>query len=711
MTVTNNIIANNVAGWDGGGVSMQDALKVTLVNNTVVSNDTTASAGVLFKTLGATNSSAPPPGCVPTPDPQNPQNPLCLIPNAPHGPQPAGLVTMANTPNLVESLPVGPGIAGVVLCPLGFGYTGILGSNGDCRQLSKPAMANNMFWQNRAFRVDIVGPGTGNQSQQNIIALTPLLNQTATGQCPSGASYWDVGIRTDDLVVGTVPAGTQLTMANSIFTNAPGVVGANNFTPGTSPVVAQYCNGARVPPENCSNQLDQATCRGFNAPPGRSETTGLSQVFVFNNITPAATVDEGNNWLNLAYGPLTLNRSAVQSGSANPPELMVASASVGAAGGAYSIAGTSAAVNQGTNSCTSGAATTSPFLCQLSGGVLLPSSTANDFFGRPRPKVTANPADVGAVEFRIAASSTLVAANPAPLGFTDIVAGSGTATAPTRDLTLSNNGTTTFTIPAPTLTGPFVRVTTGVSGNCGTTLVPGDSCTVRVRWTSVPTTATSSATAVVTGGSISAINVTNGGGGYTSPPTVLLVGGGGVGASATAVITGGVVTAINVNSGGSGYTSAPVVVLSDGNRPLGTIAIGGVSNSPVTITGNTVAPLPRAVVSPDLLAFGSWATGATSNPLTLTVTNVGNAPLTGGTYLLGGGSPQPFSRPAGTPGGTCGTAPLAVGASCTIRLVFRPTTAGAFTRTLTVSFTGATVQPASVTLTGTGVAALASVAP
>ena len=41
VTVTNNIIANNVAGWDGGGVSMQDALKVTFVNNTVASNDTT----------------------------------------------------------------------------------------------------------------------------------------------------------------------------------------------------------------------------------------------------------------------------------------------------------------------------------------------------------------------------------------------------------------------------------------------------------------------------------------------------------------------------------------------------------------------------------------------------------------------------------------------------------------------------------------------
>ena len=52
VNVTNNIIANNVAGWDGAGVSLQDALVVNFVNNTVVSNDTTASSGVLFNTLG-----------------------------------------------------------------------------------------------------------------------------------------------------------------------------------------------------------------------------------------------------------------------------------------------------------------------------------------------------------------------------------------------------------------------------------------------------------------------------------------------------------------------------------------------------------------------------------------------------------------------------------------------------------------------------------
>src|SRR6202012_589784 len=53
IEVVNNIIANNVAGWDGGGISLQDALDVNIINNTGISNDSTASSGALFNTLGA----------------------------------------------------------------------------------------------------------------------------------------------------------------------------------------------------------------------------------------------------------------------------------------------------------------------------------------------------------------------------------------------------------------------------------------------------------------------------------------------------------------------------------------------------------------------------------------------------------------------------------------------------------------------------------
>jgi len=65
VTVTNNIIVNNVAGWDGGGVALQ-MLEGERHQHTVASNDTTASAGVLFNAIGAPLTSAGAPNCVPS---------------------------------------------------------------------------------------------------------------------------------------------------------------------------------------------------------------------------------------------------------------------------------------------------------------------------------------------------------------------------------------------------------------------------------------------------------------------------------------------------------------------------------------------------------------------------------------------------------------------------------------------------------------------
>jgi hypothetical protein len=80
VTVTNNIITNNVAGWDGGGVSLQDAIGINLINNTIVSNDSTASSGALFGAFFAPEASSPTPcprdpsgassRCIPASDPQ-----------------------------------------------------------------------------------------------------------------------------------------------------------------------------------------------------------------------------------------------------------------------------------------------------------------------------------------------------------------------------------------------------------------------------------------------------------------------------------------------------------------------------------------------------------------------------------------------------------------------------------------------------------------
>jgi hypothetical protein len=66
----------------------------------------------------------------------------------------------------------------------------------------------------------------------------------------------------------------------------------------------------------------------------------------------------------------------------------------------------------------------------------------------------------------------------------------------------------------------------------------------------------------------------------------------------------------------------------------------------------------------------------------------------------------PFARPAGTAGGTCGTT-LTAGSTCTINIVFSPTTSVAATGTATITANVA-VSGSPVSLTGTGITPVAS---
>src|SRR5207237_2374943 len=82
-------------------------------------------------------------------------------------------------------------------------------------------------------------------------------------------------------------------------------------------VVSQYCNGSRVPPEFGG--------MGWQVPPGISDATVPNPIF---NLTPAATVDEGNNWINISWGPLAMTNPAT-----------------GATLGNYGLTSTSPAIN------------------------------------------------------------------------------------------------------------------------------------------------------------------------------------------------------------------------------------------------------------------------------------------------------------------------------------------------------------------------------
>jgi hypothetical protein len=305
VTVTNNIITNNVAGWDGAGVSLQDALAVNLINNTIVSNDSTASSGTLFGAFFAPEASSP------TPCPRNAagDSQRC-VPIS--DPQPAGLSSGRHSAELLASLPTN------IVCPVGHGVggTGQGGrTNGACRNISYPILYNDVFWQNRAFNIVVTEPATGSGTQQSVVTLVPALNQASTGECPAPPQgtnpFWDLGLRGDH---GPTDHSSGFTFSpqSSVLTSTAGYPGgAAGFRANTSstasPVAKQYCNGSKVPPE-----IPNATSVWYSVPPGTFEGNVPTPVF---NLTAGATVDEGNNWVNISWGPLSLIAPTSESGT------------------------------------------------------------------------------------------------------------------------------------------------------------------------------------------------------------------------------------------------------------------------------------------------------------------------------------------------------------------------------------------------------------
>jgi hypothetical protein len=427
VSVTNNIITNNVAGWDGAGISLLDALNVNIINNTVISNDSTASAGVLFNTIGAPLASTQGSNCIQT----GSTTASC--------PQAAGLVSIQNSAVLKANLPA------TITCPAGHGPggTGIGGlTNGACRNVSYPELYNDVFWQNRSFYIAVGALGAGTTNQQNVVTLrnafttTTAPSQATTGACPA-ASYWDIGVR-GDLSPTTHQSTYTLTPEASILTSITGYPGGGagfRANQASNPaVVRQYCNGSRVPPEFGG--------LGWQVPPGISDATVPNPVF---NLTAAATVDEGNNWINISWGPLAM---------ANPV--------TGTVLGNYALTGTSPAINYITPALSATTYAAAPSL---------------DFFGNARK--TNNAVDVGAVEFVSGAAVAIASITGGPLAFGNVAINT---TSGSQQLILHNTGTADLTGISETFSpgSRFSRLGGVPGGTCAGTLVAGATCTINV---------------------------------------------------------------------------------------------------------------------------------------------------------------------------------------------------------------------------------------
>ena len=566
VSFTNNIVADNVAGWDGAGVSLLDALNTDIVNNTIVSNSSTASAGILFNTIGGPLASQQGPTCTAN----------CGVTSLP---QVAGLVSIQNSAVLKGNLPSTVNVT----CPAGH-YQGTTALNGSCRTASYPLLTNNVLWQNSSYYIGVGALSA--QFQQNVVSLynafttTLAPSQTATGQCVAG-SYWDIGVRGD---TGPTNHGSGVTL-NPVYSVLSQTTGYDASNTASNPtVMSQYCDGSRTPPENGGS--------GWQVPPGISDATVPNPVF---NLTPVATVDEGNNWINLRWGPLSMS---------NPVTGVVL--------GNYALAAGSPAIDF------------------IPVSVTHPST---DFFGNPRPD-PANPArfDIGAVEFNgtggggggTGATATV---SPSPLAFGNWA--TGTTSNPML-LTVHNTGTVAlaggnFTFSALT---PFTRVTNGTfpagAPNCGGGLAVGASCTIKVRF--APTSVTSysvTLTVAYTGATVTGSPVTITGAGVAnraavsitpSPLTITLP---------TGTITGtSLITLTNTSAAGSSSVAVTSITTSGGSLVSYFFNVGFFAG-PDNCTGTNLAPGASCTATVRFTNVSS--TRGTNRAGTITFTDTGAA--------------------------------------------------------------------------------------
>jgi hypothetical protein len=588
VSITNNIIINNLAGWDGAGISLQDALNVQIINNTIAHNDTLADAGPLATSIGTPMASSPSGNCTLT-GPTGANTASC--------PQPAGVSSTLNSTLLTATFG-----GQTVECPDGMP---------NCLHISDPLLRNNLIWQNRAFQVGVGNRGTGNLNQQNLVSLynasftggTGVLapTQASTGACPTGAgnaSYWEVGVR-GDTGPGNHGSGFSLHPRWSVLTDATDYPSA--FNQGSDPqATSQYCNGSRVMPE-CTVADGCSGPNGFGVPPGIADAVTPNPLF---SLVPAATVDEGNNWINVSWGPLSLSNPAVNSGTGST----------------------------GTGNWGSGPA--------LANYVLLPASPAidyvpreqphpaTDFFGNPRPDATTprNCFDVGAVEFQGARSG----------------AGAGcSGAAPVLAAISPSSGIrgTTFTV---TLTGSNLATPSSITAGGGitvTNIVPaaGDPTTVTATFTISTTAALTTRNVVYTGSNGTS---TLPGAFTVTQPTVTTIGPTSAlrGSSALQVdIFGtGLAGATGVNLGG-GVTlvAGSLSVTPDGTHLTAQVNIAataalGARNVRVSFPGGTLTAVNAAVT---FRVLGPTVTGIT--PTTGTHNTVLNGVTITGTGLTG----------------------------------------------------------------------------
>ncbi len=302
-----------------------------------------------------------------------------------------------------------------------------------------------------------------------------------------------------------------------------------------------------------------------------------------------------------------------------------------------------------------------------------------------------------------------------------------------KSITVTNTGVVALPITSIGLSTsgsqPFSQ-----SNNCGSSVAVGASCTINVVFNPASTGSATAILSVIAGNGAATQTVALSGTGivptYTVSPTSLAFGNEltnvpSTPKSITVTNTGTValpVASIGLSTLGSqpfsqtnncgssvaiGASCTINVVFNPASTgsaaaTLSVNAGGGAATQTVALSGTGI--VPTYTVSPTSLAFGNELIDVASAPKSITITNTGIVALPITNIGLSTPGTQPFSQT-----NTCGS-PVAVGASCTINVVFNPASAGSAAATLSViAGSGAATQ--TVALRGTGVVATYTVSP
>lgn len=319
-----------------------------------------------------------------------------------------------------------------------------------------------------------------------------------------------------------------------------------------------------------------------------------------------------------------------------------------------------------------------------------------------------------------------------------------------RTFTLTNGGSfaaTGMTGTAPTAPYSFKGGSyPGNGGNCSTTLVAGNSCTVVVVFAPTVTGTYNQTLSVAYNDGVTAQSATRAVTGVSAPPASLAIDGGptyAFGTQATGSTTertftvtnsGGVNALTVVPSGlsapftfkggsfpGLGGTCTATIASSGSctlvvnyaptatgtqNATLTLTYNDGVTTSQTTtrpMTGTGAAPAAITISDGTTYNFGSIAAGGSTDH-TFTLNNTGGVSATA---LAGSGLSAPFTfKGASFPGtgGSC-TTTLNAGQSCTVVVTYAPTVAGTNNATMSIGFDdGVATQSSTRAMTGTAVA-------